>query len=148
MKAREIVLHSCYFLYIGMYVYAAVAKLITHQVFVAQLNHQPVGQNYSDFLSWGLPVAEILIAVLIAFTKRIGIYFATGLMTIFTTYIVLVQLKFFDSIPCSCGGIISQLTWTQHLFFNLTFLLIGTIAIYLQRTEKRRMLSFIEKRMA
>lgn len=148
MKAREIILHSCYFLYIGMYMYAAVAKLLTHQVFVAQLNHQPIGQEYSVFLSWGLPVVEILIAVLIMFTRKLGIYLATGLMAIFTTYIILVQLKFFDSIPCSCGGIISQMTWGQHLLFNLTFLLIGITAIYLQHTKKEGLLSFIEKRMA
>ncbi|WP_442892031.1 hypothetical protein [Chryseobacterium sp. VD8] len=31
--------------------------------------------------------------------------------------------------PCSCGGVIKNLTWPQHLIFNLFFVVITSLAI-------------------
>jgi len=32
-------------------------------------------------------------------------------------------------LPCTCGGIISKMSWKQHLGFNALFILVGLIGI-------------------
>ncbi|MDX1365731.1 MAG: hypothetical protein R3243_16110, partial [Arenibacter latericius] len=50
------------------------------------------------------------------------------LMILFVGYTVAV-LFFAPTLPCSCGGIISLLSWEQHLVFNLVFLLLSIVGI-------------------
>jgi hypothetical protein len=50
----------------------------------------------------------------------------------------LVKLLVFGRIPCSCGGLISSLSWTQHLFFNLFFLLANAIVLSIYPVKERR----------
>lgn len=63
-------------------------------------------------------------------TRLIGLYGAFGMMVMFTTYIVLAS-RFSDYVPCSCGGVIENLTWTEHLVFNTVFVLLGMAGILL-----------------
>jgi putative oxidoreductase len=41
-------------------------------------------------------------------------------MLLFTFYI-LYMLLFEKHLPCSCGGVLKEMTWKQHLVFNLFF---------------------------
>ncbi|HJT74678.1 MAG TPA: MauE/DoxX family redox-associated membrane protein [Chitinophaga sp.] len=134
MKARDLILLTCYFLFTSMYLYAAVSKLMLHQVFMLQMKVQPLPEVLTPVLGWGIPITEIIISLMmmtISF-RKLGLYLATGLMICFTAYIVLVKMNMFDKIPCSCGGAISTFTWTQHLIFNLFFVVIGITGIYLE----------------
>jgi putative oxidoreductase len=135
MKARDIILLACYFLFTSMFLYAAVSKLMTYQVFVVQMQRQPFSDAYGKFLTWAIPAAEILFALMMVTTafRKLGLYLSTSLMICFTGYIILVQLRYYGKIPCSCGGAISKLSWTQHLLFNLFFVAIGFLGIYLER---------------
>ncbi|QHS58883.1 MauE/DoxX family redox-associated membrane protein [Chitinophaga agri] len=135
MKARDIILLACYYLFTSMFLYAAVTKLMTFQVFVGQMQRQPFSDAYGRFLSWAIPSVEILLALMMVTNafRKLGLYLATSLMICFTGYIILVQLKFYGTIPCSCGGVISKLSWTQHLIFNLFFVAIGFAGIYLEK---------------
>jgi hypothetical protein len=54
----------------------------------------------------------------------------------FTTYIVII-LNFSENIPCSCGGILENMTWGQHLVFNCIFIIIGAIGIMTYPLELR-----------
>lgn len=132
---RKIVVDIVVFLYILLFVYAALTKLLDYQKFAIQLGQSPMLTHYSRLLAWAVPEVELLISVLLIFQRiRItGLYSAFGLMTMFTTYIVLAS-RFSEYVPCSCGGIIQNLTWTQHLIFNLVFLSLVVIAILLYTT--------------
>jgi putative oxidoreductase len=136
MKARIINLVS--FLFITMFTYAAVSKWLTFNVFVYQINKQPFDHKFMPFLIWGIPISEIVVSVLMMFekTRTSGLKIATGMMIVFTGYIVLIKMNFFDKIPCSCGGAITQLTWTQHLIFNLFFVLAGVLAILVMKGNR------------
>jgi hypothetical protein len=46
----------------------------------------------------------------------------------FTTYIYII-LNFSVFIPCSCGGVLEELSWTQHLIFNICFISIAIFGV-------------------
>ncbi|MFI8378863.1 MauE/DoxX family redox-associated membrane protein [Leeuwenhoekiella sp. NPDC079379] len=64
--------------------------------------------------------------LLVSKTRRLGLLGSAVLMSVFTVYIAGMML-FIPELPCSCGGIINDLTWSQHLLFNLVF---TALAIY------------------
>jgi len=140
IKARDTVLLICYFLFTSMFIYAAVSKLMNYRIFILQMDRQPFPDRYTLFLVWGVLVSEILAAVMMMTLslRRIGLFLATAMMVCFTAYIILVKLNYYGVIPCSCGGVIASFTWTQHLFFNLFFIAIGIIGIYLEQQFRKK----------
>ncbi|MBC9915551.1 MauE/DoxX family redox-associated membrane protein [Chitinophaga varians] len=127
------------FAYILLFSYAAMSKLFDMKLFHLQLKLQPFGPTLIPFIMWGVPVVELLIVsvLLIPRYKYLGLKLATGLMIIFTGYISIAELGVFKKIPCSCGGVISKLTWGQHLWFNLFFLVFGGVALLLHYNKNR-----------
>lgn len=119
-------------LFVILFVYAAVSKLAEFQNFRAQLGQSPLISAYTGLLSIAVPVLEILIAVLLVIPKLriIGILSAVSLMILFTFYIVII-LNLSSFIPCSCGGILENMGWTDHLIFNTFFVLLGLWALLL-----------------
>lgn len=93
----------------------------------------------ADVIIWVLPAVEICIAFLLTFrrTMTIGLYASFILMAAFTVYVFLVLVHFFPRVPCSCGGFIRQLGWTAHLIFNLFFLALCAITIYIIKQGRR-----------
>ncbi|MEQ8421197.1 MAG: hypothetical protein RIB64_14400, partial [Arenibacter algicola] len=59
----------------------------------------------------------------------IGFYGVLGLMLLFTGYTVAIVF-FAPYRPCSCGGVISLLSWEQHLVLNAILLLLALMAIW------------------
>lgn len=90
-------------------------------------------------ISWLVPVSELAIALVIIIpqAQRIGLYLFTIMMSIFTLYIAS-MLLWAEKRPCHCGGAISSLTWEQHLAFNIGFILLSIVAIYLHKTYNRK----------
>jgi putative oxidoreductase len=136
MKRTFIIYELVVLLFITMFIYAAVSKLLIFPVYKLQLGAQPFNKALTPFLAWGIPSVEVLVSVMLVFpkTRLKGLYIATLLMIVFTAYIILIKFHFFGEPPCSCGGVISQFSWTQHLWFNLFFLIGGIWAIILKRT--------------
>jgi hypothetical protein len=64
-------------------------------------------------------------------TRLFGLYSSISLLTLFTGYLV-VMIKSYTTLPCTCGGVISEMTWPQHLLFNLGFIILGCVGIRLQ----------------
>lgn len=136
-KTRQIATKIASLLFIVLFVYTATSKLLTIGQFKLQLEQFPIISSYADWIAWGIPVIEILIVGLFLFPKFIlpAFYASFSLMTIFTTYIILV-LKFSDSIPCSCGGVISKLGWKEHLILNIAFIILALLGIRLSNKRK------------
>lgn len=118
------------YLYILLFVYAATSKLLDFQNFRVQLGQSPLLSPFADFVSVAVITLEFGIAILLAIqlTRHFALYAATALMAMFTTYIVII-LNFSAFVPCSCGGILEKLGWTEHLVFNLVFVALGITAI-------------------
>lgn len=130
---RKIAVDIVVFSYILLFVYAALTKLLDYQKFVVQLGQSPILTNYAQVLAVVVPFIELGISLMLIFpkTRLKGLYAAFGLMVMFTTYIVLAS-RFSDYVPCSCGGVLEGMTWTQHLIFNTAFVLLALIGILLQ----------------
>lgn len=138
MKTRMLFFHAVCLLFIAMFMYAAVSKWMEFNVFVSQMHKQPFPPQFLPMLVWGIPFTEILVSLLLSLdqTRFLGLKIATGMMILFTGYIILIQLRYFGKIPCSCGGAIVQFTWIQHLYFNLFFVAAGVTALLLIRRMK------------
>lgn len=127
------------YLFILLFVYAALVKILDFHRFNRQLQQSPIWPDYiGAIMSWIVPITELIIAiVLIPARYRLwGLYASTGLMTLFTLYIIYI-LGFSGYIPCSCGGVLESLGWRQHLVFNLVFVALGIIGIILMYRTKR-----------
>ncbi|HSZ33189.1 MAG TPA: MauE/DoxX family redox-associated membrane protein [Puia sp.] len=120
------------FLFILLFVYAASSKLFDYQNFKAQLGRSPLLARFWNWI-WIVPTVEILIALLLPFqkTKLLGLYASFSLMTMFTAYIFAI-LQFSEFIPCSCGGVLSKMSWTEHMWFNIVFILLALSGILLK----------------
>lgn len=136
-RFREVFPVLVSYLFILLFVYAAVSKIIEHPKFYNDLRNRIVFGDpvVSEIISWAIPVLELataLILVIPKFNKK-GLYMALVLMIGFTLYIggtLLINELGIAELPCSCGGVISQLSWQHHLVFNTFFILFGIIAIY------------------
>ena len=130
MKLNTAIKIICILL-VFLFVYAAVSKLANWTTFVSDMNNQPFPSFLKPILVWAVPFTELAIVALLIFdtTRLIGLYASLLLMIAFTFYTAVVLLHFFAYVPCSCGGIIKNLSWGQHLVFNLFFVLIAFIAI-------------------
>ena len=137
MKIRELAITVSNTSYILVYVYAAVTKLILFQVFILQMDMQPFDDRLTPWLVRLIPGTELLLSLMLVMPKykKLGLILSTALMLCFTIYIVLVKLRFYGIIPCSCGGAISSFTWTQHLIFNLVLLALGGLGIYMYQKK-------------
>lgn len=124
------------YFFILLFVYAAFSKLLDFENFQIQLAQSPLLSAYAGVVSYGMLAIELLTALLLIWdkTRRIGLYASFGLMTAFTLYIYLI-LNHADNIPCSCGGILENMSWDQHLVFNFTCMLLALMAIVFIRKE-------------
>lgn len=136
MKARKITVETICFLFILLFAYAAISKLMIYEGFVWQIRTSSLIGDYANFLAWFVPGSELVIASLIAIPRfrRTGLYAATVLMLLFTIYIGAIIGMGKDQ-PCSCGGVLSILGWTEHFIFNIAFITLGVVGIYFTRSS-------------
>ncbi len=133
-------LHTlCIFLIILLFAYSAAAKLLDITRFRYEMLNQPFPRWIAQSFVWLVPAFEISIIILLLFsrTRALGFWLAWSLILLFTLYTALILHHAFGRVPCSCGGIINRLTWKQHLYFNICFLLIASAGVY---TECRKLM--------
>lgn len=109
---------TCYLL-IFLFTYTGVSKLIDHATFEVTLLQSPLTKDYRTIISWVVPAFELIIVGLLLIEKSrwIGLWLSLLLMLIFTCYISYMIL-FIPNLPCSCGGILKELSWRNHLLLN------------------------------
>ncbi|PKQ44220.1 MauE/DoxX family redox-associated membrane protein [Confluentibacter flavum] len=118
------------FLFILLFSYAAISKLLDFKVFKIQLGQSPLLTVFAGWIAWVIPIIELMIALLLAIPKYrlVALYGAISLMSLFTLYIIAI-LNFSDYVPCSCGGILETMGWQEHLIFNVAFLCLAIMGI-------------------
>ncbi|MFH7017356.1 DoxX family protein [Flavobacterium sp. FlaQc-47] len=144
INIKSVIIESICLLYILLFVYAALSKLLDFENFQTQLGQSPILSLYADFFSISVIVIELVIAILISVprSRYFGLWGAVVLMSIFTAYIVII-LNFSSFIPCSCGGILEKLGWKAHLIFNLGFIFLAITAIRLKSETNRTVIPLI-----
>lgn len=124
------------YFFILLFLYAAVSKILDFENFQVQIGQSPLLSAYAGFISYAVILVEMIIAVLLSFerSRKIGLYCSAALMSAFTIYIYLI-LNYSDFVPCSCGGILEKLGWTEHLIFNIVCVILGITAIGFEKAR-------------
>lgn len=144
---KQIVIEIISFLFIVLFIYAALNKLMDYQKFVVQIGQSPLLTGLGPYIAWMVILIELFIPLLLMFssTRLTGFYASFSLMVMFTAYIGAI-LSFSNYVPCSCGGILEKLGWTEHLIFNSAFVVLGMTGVILE-TKMRETISpeFVEQ---
>jgi len=129
-KIQNLSLEFICLLYTILFVYAATSKVLDFENFRIQLGQSPLLSSFSGLILFAVPAVEIIIAILLLVQKfrLIGLFSAYTLMVLFTAYIYIL-LNYSAFIPCSCGGIIQKLSWSQHIIFNIFFIVLAAIGV-------------------
>lgn len=137
MMKRKIIIEVMAGLLVLLWVYAALSKLFDHKLFLYQLGKAPIIKSYAGFLSFAIPSIELILSLLLVLprTRRYGFLGSALLLVSFNAYLVASMISG-SRLPCSCGGVISELSWEGHIAFNSFFLLIAIAAILLIRSLK------------
>ncbi|QHS55900.1 hypothetical protein GWR56_10285 [Mucilaginibacter sp. 14171R-50] len=138
---KNILTHFCITFLFLLFVYTSASKFLDHDKFVFQMQLAPVPlmKILAPLFGWLVPSVEMIIAIgfavgfFIPSIKIKSLYASVILLGAFEFYIVLMLLSG-SRLPCTCGGIISNMGWKQHLFFNAFFILTSFLSIkYLQK---------------
>jgi len=124
------------FLFVFLFVYASVSKLLDYETFESQLGQSPLLSAFAGWVAPSVIIIELLIALLLLFerTRLVALFGFYTMMVLFTTYIVII-LNFTAFVPCSCGGVLEKMGWTEHLVFNIGFMGFSVVAILVQGSK-------------
>jgi uncharacterized membrane protein YphA (DoxX/SURF4 family) len=130
--AKERIGIAIRWLCMALFLYAAYAKITDHDRFLKGLTRVHLISGFAVFLSFAVPVVEIIVALLLLIpqTAKAGLYSFIAVMSSFTIYIVSAMI-WEKKLPCHCGGAIEKLSWSQHIWFNLGFIAIAIFAVWL-----------------
>jgi putative oxidoreductase len=144
MRNKKVIIEIAVLLLVFLFLYTGVSKLVDFKSFTYDLNNQPFPNGLTPTIRWIIPLTEIAIVISLLFerSRLAGLYASAVLMSMFTLYTALVLLHVFEYVPCSCGGVIKQLTWPQHLVFNIFFVVISLLAIRAYKQEEKHNLIY------
>jgi hypothetical protein len=120
-------------LLIFLFGYTAISKLLSIHRFEAVLEQSPLISSGAALLAWQVPLAELAIVLLLIFpaTRKLGLWASALVLSLFTIYLVYMVL-FSRYLPCSCGGVINNMSWPEHIGFNLVFIGLSVAALKLE----------------
>jgi uncharacterized membrane protein YphA (DoxX/SURF4 family) len=136
MKRRSAIIEIICFLFIVLFVYASLTKLLEYERFKVQISQSPLLNPFAGLVAWMVPAVELMISGMLMFprVRLFGLYAAFTLMVMFTGYIIAI-LNFSDYVPCSCGGVLEKLGWKEHLVFNIAFVILALAGIMLHSKQ-------------
>lgn len=136
---KSIVSAGIRFFLIFLWVYASVSKLADYERSRGEMLNQIFSVWLAEILVWAVPLAELSAAALLLFnkTRLYGLLLSSLLLLSFSVYIALVMLNVFNRLPCSCGGVLNNMSWGMHLLFNLFFLALALCGLFHDFKERR-----------
>ena len=134
MKKQIIIADFISAILLLLFTYTAIYKFSDQKNFQFVLSKSPLLHPFAFTFSWALPLIEIIISFLlfIPACRFLGLYASLILLSVFNLYLGYMVL-FTTARPCGCGGVISSLTWPQHILFNLLFILHSVFGILLYK---------------
>lgn len=121
-----------------LFVYAGTAKLFKLDLFQFQLQAYPWLRHAARTIGWLVPLTELGVAALLLTPKgrKWGLIASLALMLIFTIYLIC-MVAGGDHLPCTCGGVISSLSWNQHIWFNILFIVLAATGLYIHHHKRQ-----------
>lgn len=108
-----------------LFCYAAASKLLNYEQSEQEMLNQVFPNSIALMLTWLVPSVELIVSLLLLMktTQYIGLWAAALLLLAFSMYIAVVMTGVFGRVPCSCGGILKNMSYGTHLLFNILFML-------------------------
>jgi len=125
--SKSVLVQVISFVMMTLMLYAGTVKLLNVPLFKEQMSKSPlIPEILIPYIGYLLPLAEILIALLIIIkrTTRMGLLLSFIVMLMFTFYLIFLT-SLFENVPCSCGGILGQMSYTVHIIFNISFTILA-----------------------
>jgi len=125
------------YVFIALFIYAAGSKWLEFDNFRAQVGQSPLLTAWGGIVVILIPVLEIIIALALGIPRfRLwGLYGFYLMMVMFSAYVFIIS-NYEEYVPCSCGGIISEMGWSDHFRFNLLFVGLAILAILIHPKQK------------
>ncbi|RYF12424.1 MAG: hypothetical protein EOO42_20135, partial [Flavobacteriales bacterium] len=100
-----------------LFCYAALSKLFSYEQSKTEMLHQVFPVAWALVLSWLIPTVELMVVLLLLFkaTQTLGLWASALLLFLFSIYIAVVMTSIFGRVPCSCGGILKNMSYGTHL---------------------------------
>jgi len=139
MKSKALTIQFIAAFFIFLFTYTALSKFFDFTNFKNVLHLSPLIGEMNLFVAWALPLIELATSVLLFFqrSRLVGLYVSAALMIVFTIYLGYMIL-FTPNLPCSCGGVLKQMTWQQHVWFNLFFTGLAAFSIWLAKQKSQQ----------
>ena len=117
---------------LALWLYVVIEQLTNLEAFKTGISRQPLPAFLKLLTIYLLPLLELSIVISLIFIKlhKIGLLLSIILMTVFTLYVGTAILGIWNQLPCTCGSVIKGMSWWQHFFFNLFFLVLSVLAYY------------------
>jgi len=143
----KITYHIIIILLLLLWIPVTIDKILNFSSFQSGILRQPLSTNVANLAIYTLPVLEVLTIVLLLINRcrQLGFLLSSLLMTIFTFYVGLALIGTWEKLPCGCGSVISGMSWPEHFWFNITFLLISIIGMILSFKFKNDNLPLLSK---
>lgn len=115
---------------IVLFGYTAISKILAYDKFVFQLRlvQMPIVALSAPLSGVLVPTVEMIIVWMLCKDnlRMRGLYASFLLLLVFEIYITIMLLSG-EKLPCTCGGIISQMSWKTHFVFNAVFMIISIL---------------------
>lgn len=130
-NSSKFIVQATTFLLIFLFLYTALSKLVVFGTFKTLLAQYPLIGSFSGLIAWLVPATEIFLCLLlfVPASRKTGLWLSAVLLGLFTLYTIYL-VSFAPKLPCSCGGVIAQLSWQQHLLLNVVFLTLSAVSAY------------------
>ena len=129
---KEILFNIIRYLCLFLFAYTAYSKTIDHTRFLHGLTKVHLISSYATLISFVVPTVEVIVSILLIIPKTVkaGMIFFIMIMSVFTVYIISAMI-WEPKLPCHCGGAIEKLSWGQHIWFNLAFIFLASMGLWL-----------------
>ena len=136
--AKQRIINGIRYICLFLFVYTAYAKIIDHDRFLHGLTKVHLVSRNAGLIAVLVPVIEVAVSALLIVPKTLkaGLWTFIVTMAAFTIYII-GAMVWEPRLPCHCGGAIEKLSWSQHIWFNLAFILLASMALRLSGSIKQ-----------
>ena len=136
-STKDKIVNGIRYICLFLFAYTAYAKIIDHDHFLHGLTRVHLISGFAVLISFLVPVVEVLVVILLIIprTLKIGLSLFTLIMSAFTIYIISAMI-WEPKLPCHCGGAIEKLSWGQHIWFNIAFIFLASMGLWLIKSSK------------
>jgi uncharacterized membrane protein YphA (DoxX/SURF4 family) len=126
------------YLFILLFLYTGMSKLLDYTVFKEQIGASPILHPIAPFIAWAVPLAEFAVVVLLFIPawRLWGLYASFLMMLAFTGYVIAI-VNFSKELPCSCGGVLQEMSWSQHIVFNSIMTALALVGAILEKKRSK-----------